>query len=290
MASTSAQPPSGITFPFDPASPTPRNPTLPPNNQADLPRLPSWFISAFAGAGVFVLIVAVVLLMVQWPQSIAWVEEWLRRRPTGDYKKAVQEDGLPHVLPFSITSDSTTAHDFSGGYANDHDSIRSLEGRRNGKNLRIDTTAKYRGLGITLAADDAAEAPGPGGLRKMFSLAPPRQPPWKTDPLPCVSSLFSGSTWHHNPERTTPGADSQAPTVRRSITASDTAPECFDSRSESIAVGKAVVRKMNQVIFNGTEKLAGVLHDPVQIPEGGLLLPIREEEREDEHRDPSRTN
>ena len=260
-----------------------------------LPDLPTWFIHAFAGFATFVLIVAVVLYLAQFPPRLSWIKN-LKRRYHG-YTKVHQDDYELDQLYHRGRSSAvaSTHHDF------EHDSEsenKATVRRRKPRHLRINTVAEYHGLGIAVPGEE--DAGSQSGNRRPFDEEALRQRPkspavatWEalTAPLPSVTAFVHGQNTL-TPFSTPPVYAEQADVESgrrplRQVGAST--PDMFDVTSpyhhrprgaDEDAPGSAFLKKVNGRVNYAADRLSRTLHDQVMGPEEGLLLPVRNGERE----------
>ncbi|KAI6830908.1 hypothetical protein KC340_g7866 [Hortaea werneckii] len=267
----------------------------------DLPAPPSWFVGLLAGALSFGLVCAVVLYLVNFPaKDLNLLSKRLmvqRKRYDGynalqqeneDARPTLSRGGSARAAPHSGRS---TAVENSGS------------GRKRRKNLSIDTSAQYHGLGIAVPADDLREGP------KLLSKCEPydeealrtraQSPAMKTweavtAPLPALSRfgyelselLTPGpltsitSDTHYEMRDLEQGSSSYHSEDSRDIHL----PQLFAQATQyAPTTGKqhvGLLEKVGNGVDYMAEKVARMMHDEVENAEEGLLLPVAQHERE----------
>jgi hypothetical protein len=239
------------------------------HKSTDLPDMPTWIIHVLAGIAAFVLLIAVGLLLAQFPHPVHQFEEWVGCRGKKGYAKVEQHE---------------TAHgDDKLGLSTSRMECTQPQLRRKGNirrqsNLSIDTGVRHSGSGIAMPGDDGGIELGTfdgNEERDSVDLSSRKRQDsgWLTAPLPSVSSFFNSPS----PRK-----------LRRSRCTDIEESPCLSPPSNSAALRRqdppatAVLRKINRRMYFAAEKMSRVFHDVVNEPEEGLLLPLRESERERE--------
>ncbi|KAI7537156.1 hypothetical protein KC331_g11073 [Hortaea werneckii] len=269
----------------------------------DLPAPPSWFVGLLAGALSFGLVCAVVLYLVNFPAkdlNLLSKRLMVQRKRYDGYNALQQENDDAHPTLSRGGSTQAALH-FGRSTAVEN----SGSGRKRRKNLSIDTSAQYHGLGIAVPADDLR-----GGPKVVSRCEPydeealrtrtqsPAMKTWEavTAPLPALSRFG-----YELSELLTPGS-------RTSLT-SDTHYEMRDIEQGSSSsshhsedsrhvhlpqlsardpqyaptTGKETggfLEKVGNGVDYMAEKVARMMHDEVENAEEGLLLPVAQHERE----------
>lgn len=229
----------------------PRNPAC--NAAVGLPELPRWFVAAFIGGCTFVLLVAVVLLVIQWPRGVKWIGEWQFRQRPRSCERASEDDGVEC-------------------------------------DLSVDTNARYHGLGITIAGQDQETATrGFFTPRTMPQRLAQAEPPQCRASHPSISSLAKPPPSRSSSPRAVHHLDATRKTSSSAIS-KHASPGPMRAVGEdrghqsSVAQNCACntfIPRLGNGIFHGVEMVAQTFFDLVFDPEEGLLLPIQEGQRED---------
>ncbi|KAK5741751.1 hypothetical protein LTR17_003742 [Elasticomyces elasticus] len=284
-------------------------PTTPRNDE--LPELPSWVVGVLAGMLSFGLILSVVLYLANFPPDWEWLYDirmrLMRRRRDGYAKineQAEGDDSEERGRPkhsssagLGISFASTTA---TGGLAS-----------RRRKNLSVDTSGRYGGLGVAVIDNDKDGIDGHDVESRDHSMLYKRQrhtsydeetlryrqPPvlsparfaWEalTAPIPSIES-FTGFAGRGTSSAKTPASRNGVPHRRWENTntqaESTTAPLGTPVELEQvIAEHKSanIFHRIGESVEHAAEKLGKVLSDAVDgDAEDGLLLPVRMSERE----------
>ncbi|KAK4895768.1 hypothetical protein LTR27_006250 [Elasticomyces elasticus] len=283
-------------------------PTMPRNDE--LPELPAWVVGVLTGMLSFGLILSVVLYLVNFPPDWEWLYDirmrLMRRRRDGYAKindqaegETAEERGRPKQggsAGLGISFASATA---AGGLAS-----------RRRKNLSVDTSGRYGGLGVAVVDNDKDGIDGYVESRDQSTLYKRqrrtsydeetlryRQPPvlsparfaWEalTAPIPSIES-FTGFAVRSASSAKTPTSRNGVPHRRwenvKTHHGSTTAP-----LGTPVELGQVIAEHKSANIFNrigesvehAAEKLGKVLSDAVEgDAEEGLLLPVQMSERE----------
>ncbi|KAK3644004.1 hypothetical protein LTR56_009856 [Elasticomyces elasticus] len=284
-------------------------PTTPRNDE--LPELPAWVVGVLAGMLSFGLILSVVLYLTNFPPDWEWLYDvrmrLMRRRKDGYAKineqaegETAEERGRPKQggsAGLGISFASATA---TGGLAS-----------RRRKNLSVDTSGRYGGLGVAVLDKDKDDIDGYDVERWDQSTLYKRQrrtsydeetlryrqPPvlsparfaWEalTAPIPSIES-FTGFAGRGAFGAETPISRNGVPHRRweRAIThhGSTTAPLGTPTEREADAMqhkSANIFHRIGESVEHAAEKLGKVLSDAVEgDAEEGLLLPVQMSERE----------
>ena len=250
---------------------------------------------AFAGLASFVLIVAVVLYLAQFPPCLSWIRK-LKRKSQG-YSKVEQED---HELDSNIHhrgKSSAVASASCDGHV-DNERFGALR-RRKLRHLRINTRAEYRGLGIAVPGKDESGAHEEKEKRRSYdeeALQEHQKSPmvakWQalTAPLPSLTGFTDGE---NTPRGSTSvpayAMQSDIESGRRLSQYTVSSPDMFDIRSplhhhlrtgEGNAHLSNIFERVNNGIYSAADRLSRTFHDKVTGPEEGLLLPVHYNEHE----------
>lgn len=270
----------------------------------DLPAPPEWFVGLLAGLLGFGLVVAVVLYLANFPPTFQWVHKLLlqqQKKYTG-YSTIEQDDGPEgRKRPARSFEDSNR----SSAYATSSAVKGSGSYRR--RDLNINTSRRYEGLGIAIPGEHAGNGFGTPHLRRRswdeeatrYRLLRPGSPAhtaWSalTAPLPTIAkfghdvteAIYGGP---HTSALEYEASDLEMGTVRFELTPPTA--DMFDPDSPyhtaRLQLGpetRAELEGFFGKIGGGVESVAGkvarALHEQVRSPEEGLLLPVRESERE----------
>ncbi|KAI6808090.1 hypothetical protein KC332_g13210 [Hortaea werneckii] len=267
----------------------------------DLPAPPAWFVGLLAGALSFGLVCAVVLYLVNFPAkdlNLLSKKLMVQRKRYEGYN-ALQPENEDAHLTLSRGGPTQPAPHFGRSTAMENSGSR----RKRRKNLSIDTSAQYHGLGIAVPADNSRGGPKLLSEREPYDeealrtrAQSPAMKTWEavTAPLPALSRFG-----YELSELLTPGP-------RTSFT-SDAHQEMWDVEQGSSSYDSAGLRGVDshqlcaramqyapstakehggffEKVGNGVdfmaEKVARMMHDEVDEAEEGLLLPVAQHERE----------
>lgn len=252
--------------------------------ELSLPELPNWILHLLAGTLSFLLVVAVLLFVAQFPPRLGWLTKIKRWKRPG-YEKICQDEPDFGFDPFYGMSSAVA----SAWENHESDERAKSDGprRRRPKNLSIDTGLASRGLGIAVPGDeDVRRTPR---KRQSFDEEALRMRPksparvlWEsfTAPLPSVQ-IFTGGQKQTEPiEDYVETGLYSAPSVQVST------PDVFDIKSRYYKhgdvepPGSALLKKINGGIYHVADKLSRTFYDQVTEPEEGLLLPVHNGDRE----------
>lgn len=267
----------------------------------DLPAPPSWFVGLLAGALSFGLVCAVVLYLVNFPVkdlNLLSKRLMVQRKRYDGYIELQQETEDAHPT-LSRGGSTQAAPRFGRSTAVEN----SGSGRKRRKNLSIDTSAQYHGLGIAVPADDLRGGPKLLSKREPYdeeALRTRAQSPatktWEavTAPLPALSRFG-----YELSELLTPGPRTSITSdihhEMRDVEQSSTSHDSVDSAevhlpqlsAQAMQYAATTGRQHEgflQKVGNGVdfmaEKVAQIMHDEVDDAEEGLLLPVAQHERE----------
>ncbi|TKA46556.1 hypothetical protein B0A54_02388 [Friedmanniomyces endolithicus] len=284
----------------------------------ELPELPGWLIGLLAGLLSFGLIVAVVLYLANFPPRWAWLRRIRtppKRRRKGGYVKLGDEDDSSADEKRGRRSMALRSPDAVGlgiSYASSTAGGGGLASRRR-KNLSVDTSGRYGGLGTAVSGSrNVAAGRGEEEARRWRSSSydeeklrhrepPPLSPArfaWEalTAPIPSLagfSALLGGggrgerfgaqaksmkSSLSHERETEFEGGR-YSPRLRSEVETVE-----FRAASEGAAAGvrcASVFGKIGESVEHAAATLGGLLSDVVdRSAEEGLLLPVRDSERE----------
>ncbi|KAK3714014.1 hypothetical protein LTR37_008043 [Vermiconidia calcicola] len=271
-----------------PTPPTSLSPALSPAPKTSapsegLPEVPTWAMHAFAGCASFVLIVAIVLYIAQFPPDMSWLRKRPRWKKSGYMEIGQEEDNGNNERRYRGKSSAVAATQHTNGVDTRTGTLR----QRKPRNLSIETGATYKGLGIAVPRDEEAES-----SRRSFDVEALRQPAkspvrvtWEsfTAPLPSVSDFMHGKRIARQSTLDVEDGHGES----RSLSAST--PDMFDLLSPyhagartrgTTTQGSAFLNKVNGSIYQAADRLSRTFYDQVQGPEEGLLLPVHQRERE----------
>ncbi|KAK5166486.1 uncharacterized protein LTR77_008029 [Saxophila tyrrhenica] len=269
--------------------------TTPPAEPADslraLPNVPMWMIHAFAGCCAFVLTMAVVLILAQFPVDSAWVYKIMPK---------VAQNQTQYYM--AITQDGCEVREVGGGgnyasAATDEEMALGAVGRRNAgarkrkpKKLSIDTTVAYHGLSIAVQGGEHEAGYHTFNIDKGHPKTPATGG-WFTAPLLSVSTFFSQRAPTYSPavkkedENAELGCSFHMPFdhgatmhVNPATSPYETPPEGHERHTS----GNGFLHKVNGSISSAVNKVAKTFHDQVTGAEEGLLLPVKGKERQAE--------
>ncbi|GAB1737179.1 hypothetical protein NU219Hw_g861t1 [Hortaea werneckii] len=267
----------------------------------DLPAPPSWFVGLLAGALAFSLMCAVVLYLVNFPAKNL---NPLSKRLMGQHKRyegynALQQENEDAHPTLSRGGSTQAAPHFGRSTAVEN----SGSGRKRRKNLSIDTSAQYHGLGIAVPADDL-----PGGPKLLSKREPydveairtraqsPTVKTWHavTAPLPALSrfghelselltpgpSTSTASTTYHELRDVEQGSNSHGSADSGDVHLPQLSAQAMECGSTKEMEYGGLLEKVGNGVDYMAEKVARITHDTVDHAEEGLLLPVAEHERE----------
>jgi hypothetical protein len=270
-----------------------------------LPDLPAWLLGFLVGCAVFIFVVATTLFMAQFWASWRWTRGlgWMARKRWGARYLAVEQEDY-EMDDIREGDDCGRVVCRTGG--GEVGGVMNRKGNGKGKtgSLRINTAGRYAGLGIAVPRHETmgrAEEPrwsldadmlphrskNTGTARSAYFTAPLRSTPYFTSgnqaPITKPAPLAFEA-----------GADIGACRMSYARLSADS-PDIFDitpplhetlqkSGREDGGVSETVIW---EVINGGVRGAAGIMArrfhdcvDPIAGPENGLLLPLREQERE----------
>ncbi|KAI7229305.1 hypothetical protein KC330_g7507 [Hortaea werneckii] len=269
----------------------------------DLPAPPSWFVGLLAGALSFGLVCAVVLYLVNFPAkdlNLLSKRLMVQRKRYDGYNALQQENEDAHPTPSRGGSTQAAPH-FGRSTAVENGG----SGGKRRKNLSIDTSAQYHGLGIAVPADDLRGGPkllskrGPYDEEALRTRGrSPTLKTWEavTAPLPALSRfgyelselLTPGpltsitSDTHYEMRDIEQGSSSSSYHSEDSrdvhlpqISARDT--QCAPTTGKETG---GFLEKVGNGVDYMAEKVARLMHDEVENAEEGLLLPVAQHEGE----------
>ncbi|KAI6911197.1 hypothetical protein KC318_g2104 [Hortaea werneckii] len=267
----------------------------------NLPAPPSWFVGLLAGALSFGLVCAVVLYLVNFPAkdlNLLSKRLMVQRKRYDGYNALQQENEDAHPT-LSRGGSTQAAPHFGRSTAVEN----SGSGRKRRKNLSIDTSAQYHGLGIAVPADDLRDGPKLLSRREPYdeealrtSAQSPAMKAWEavTAPLPALSRFG-----YELSELLTPGPRTSTTSTMyhelRDVEQGNSSHDSADSREVHLPqlsaqsmqyapmTGKetgSFLEKVGNGVDFMAEKVARMMHDEVDGAEEGLLLPVAQHERE----------
>lgn len=281
--------------PFTLFTPTPTATTL-ARDDGGLPALPTWFIHFLAGMLSFLLVVGVVLFLAQFPETLGWLRNLRARRRVcyrrleeDEDKDGDEEDGVSGANLSTRAASSSIAVD--GAKMESH--RRHMVGGEGGigkehkrHQLSIDTSARYKGLGIAVPGsgykdEECGDAFSMDECYDGSTETPTLRRPWLTAPLPSVATFFHS-----------PGSGGAAPRIVEGDVESGRrwgvnvqSSEIFGGASPVHGMfghDGGILEKVNAGITHAAARLGRKFHSQVVGAEEGLVLPVREEEREGE--------
>ncbi len=109
------------------------------NAQPELPDMPTWIIHSLAGIYAFVLLLAGILVLVQFPQSSDGFTKWLERRRSGFHDKLRQDD--TEFIDFTYGGRSSALEGSEGSiyYSSPGSTDTRASRTRRAMNLRVNT-------------------------------------------------------------------------------------------------------------------------------------------------------
>jgi hypothetical protein len=221
--------------------------------------------------------------MAQFPESLAWARNMRQRRNQG-YDRLEQED-----IDLDGSSTRARSSGVATGQANAevHGRHKDSESRRQRRprDLSINTTAQYKGLGIAVPGDGYQDELCDSAHSQQNDNStedPPPHKPWLTAPLPSVSAFF------HSPQPTTNSWQNTEADVESGHAGllKVPSPEIFHIASPVHNAlnreheGGKFLQRVNDGITYVADRLSRRFNDQVTGPEEGLLLSVRGEERE----------
>ncbi|KAI6792479.1 hypothetical protein KC361_g6705 [Hortaea werneckii] len=268
----------------------------------DLPAPPPWFVGLLAGALSFGLVCAVVLYLVNFPAkdlNLLSKRLMVQRKRYEGYDALQQENEDAHPT-LSRGKPTQTAPHFGRSTAMEN----SGSGRKRRKNLSIDTSAQYHGLGIAVPADNLRDGPKLLSKREPCDeealrthAQSPAKKTWEavTAPLPALSRFG-----YELSELLTPGPRTSITSgmhyETRDVQQGSSSPDSTDSRGVDLPQlsapamqyasttgrehGGGLLEKVGNGVDFMAEKVARMMHDEVDNAEEGLLLPVAQHERE----------
>lgn len=260
-----------------------------PEPASDPPEIPTWVLGMLVGALTFLFVIAIVLFLAQFPPRLGWLRD-IKHKWLAGYTRLSQED---HELKEGLVGGRSSAVASSTSR-----SRGGLKKRR--PTLSIDTGVgtAYDGLGVVVPNEGDADTEGDWytALQTRHSydeeaLCMPRRSPvalnWQslTAPLPSIQT-FGGSRGDSGDVESTSDIDAEAILSSRSAPPTIATPNFFryvsqfDCDDDGDYLGSALLKRVNEGIYTAADKLSRAFYDQVNRPEEGLLLPVREGERE----------
>ena len=273
-----------------------------------LPDLPGWALGALAGCMGFVIVIATVLLLAQFPAAFTWVRRVGRRRPPGlgrgrgqRYERVAVGSEMEDFHPGAGRScrdgglGRRSGSSFDGGVK-----MRSGKGKGKGKSglLKIDTACEYFGLGIAVPGHQCTDGrevdEGDVELRNRRTSPLTARSAYLSSPLPSMATLPRG----HPTSNTNSPRKSPLSTASSDIESGNLQPSPLRARSLGLfdmnslvheelpspeldpAPGSAFLERINEGVRDAADRLSRTFYDQVTAREEGLLLPVREDERE----------
>ncbi|KAK4541071.1 hypothetical protein LTR36_008296 [Oleoguttula mirabilis] len=280
----------------------------------DLPDMPEWAVGLMAGLLAFALVVTVILYLANFPPTFTWIDRILRQRMKTRYGYARvggdddDNDGDDSDGSRRAKGRRASVDDSDGCYATSSATKGSSTRRRN--SLIVDTSAQYTGLGIALPGDEQTmlrkrrrsydeEAMR---MRRLKPNSSPVKTAWAalTAPLPSVS-LFghsvSESFLTRGPHTAAVGGgyarkdrdmeDGVSPGLETDASTSDYATSPYKRSAQDPLYGPETSAEIDGLfgrLGSGMEhavgRLAQAFHDQVGSAEEGLVLPVKDCERE----------
>jgi hypothetical protein len=237
------------------------------HHSTELPDMPAWIIHVLAGIAAFVLLIAVGMLLAQFPHPVHQFEEWVGCQGKKGYAKVELHETAHRDDELGLSTSRMESA---------QPQLRRKRNIRRHSNLSIDTGARCSGLGIAMPGDDAGIELGTldGNEERDAMDSSPRKRQdsgWLTAPLPSVSSFFNSPSTRK---------------LRRSRCTDVEESPCLSPPSNLAALHQqhptatAMLRRINRSMYFAAEKMSRAFHDVVNEPEEGLLLPVRESDRE----------
>ncbi|GAB1733703.1 hypothetical protein NU195Hw_Modified_527t1 [Hortaea werneckii] len=267
----------------------------------DLPAPPSWFVGLLAGALSFGLVCAVVLYLVNFPAkdlNLLSRRLMVQRKRYEGYNALQQENEDAH--PTLSRGGPTQAPPLFGRSTAVEN---SGSGRKRRKNLSIDTSAQYHGLGIAVPADNSCDGPKLLSKREPYDeealrtrAQSPAMKTWEavTAPLPALSRfgyelselLTLGprtsvtSDAYHEMRDVEQGSSSYDSAGSRGVDLSRLSAQGMQYAPSTGKERGGLLEKVGNGVDFMAEKVACMMHDEVGDAEEGLLLPVAQHERE----------
>ncbi|KAI6855181.1 hypothetical protein KC343_g9964 [Hortaea werneckii] len=267
----------------------------------NLPAPPSWFVGLLAGALSLGLVCAVILYLVNFPAkdlNLLSKRLMVRRKRYEGYNALQQENEDAHPT-LSRGGPTQAPPHFGRSTAVEN----SGSGRKRRKNLSIDTSAQYHGLGIAVPADNSR-----GGPKLLSKCEPydeealrtraqsPAMKTWEvvTAPLPALSRfgyelselLTPGprtsitSDAHHEMRDVEQGSGSYDSAGSRGVGFPQVSAQGMQYAPSTGKEHGGLLEKVGNGVDFVAEKVARMMHDEVDDAEEGLLLPVAQHERE----------
>ncbi|KAI7260867.1 hypothetical protein KC343_g8807 [Hortaea werneckii] len=267
----------------------------------DLPAPPPWFVGLLAGALSFGLVCAVILYLVQFPAkdlNLLSKKLMVQRKRYEGYNALQQENEDAH-LTLSRGGPTQALPHFGRSTAVEN----SGSGRKRRKNLSVDTSAQYHGLGIAVPGDDLR-----GGPKLLFKREPydeealrnraqsPATKTWEavTAPLPALSRfgyelselLTPGprtsftSDAHYGMRDVEQGSSSHDSAGSRGVELPQLSAQGMQYAPSTGSQHGGFLEKVGNGVDFMAEKVARMMHDEVDEAVQGLLLPVAQHERE----------
>ena len=290
-----------------PTSPAAIEPTPPPiaktATEGDiLPDLPAWVLGMLAGCAGFVVVVALVLLLAQFPLAFRWARRRVRMLGKGRGHRYQRIEGEAYEMDDFRRGEGRGFVDRGLGRTSGSMTgvgIKKRSGKTKGKagQLRVDTAGEYYGLGIAVAGDRCTgrhEGEGDDALRYRLNSPVTARSAYLAAALPsAVSSSRAG--WTTSPAKSPLSAVVSSPDVESGDMQSSPlgassadllgidSPLHEDMRSTASqpAHRGALLERVNDAVGAAADTLSRRFHDRVTAPEERLLLPVREGEREE---------
>lgn len=237
-----------------------------------------WALHALAGLLSCLLVMAVMLLLAQFPPPLSYFSRFHLGSRTPGYIKIDGDDEYLHLAGLMSTPSR-------GIESSPHLRDKRLRKRRPIQ-LSVDTSVEYHGLGIavpgacdvrdTASECDYSDLPGRKKTPGMKSATQ-----FFTAPLPSAKVFGSGSHRHRAP----PDIEN-SPATPASPSSSSSSSAFYDARAkmrspgDAQTPGSALFEKINNGVCRVADKLSRTFYDHVTEPEDGLLLPVHRHERE----------
>ena len=268
--------------------------------------LPAWVLGFLVGCAVFISIVATVLFMAQFGTSVGWTRALgrlvRRRRWEAKYHAVEQEDYEMDDMGGADDGGRVVCRAARGGIGSVKN--RKRKGRCMTGSLRVDTSGRYAGLGIAVPGHDAVAGAQEHGRSLDEHVLPHKSKTpgtarsvYFTAPLQSTAYFTADSRAHiAKPPRSAfeAGADMEACRLPFPEVSADLS-DIFDFTSplhgtvrdsgheDGGAAGMVLWENINDGVGSAAGKMAKRFHnqvDAVAGPEEGLLLQVREQERE----------
>ena len=292
---------SPTALPFEHPASRPINGPRPPLAATPLPEPPHWTLHILTAWLTFGIIVAVVLYLAQFTPKSRWLQK-LRGWRKGGYIEVKQNDHDQGSDNGRSSAVASSEHQDARWRLETSNVLR----KRKPRGLTINVDAEFHGLGIAVSGgenDDRTPCKRRSYDSEALRLRPesPVKLAWEsfTAPLPSIHAFVSDHQRSEQyqktpyPHQPTSYADFDMESGVYAPHSWTATPDVFNIKSplpihsgnhrrggEAETPGSAFFKKVNGRIHQAADRLSRTFYDQVKGPEEGLLLPVRERERE----------